>query len=99
MLKEGLRGCANRSWAPGGACVPAVAGPSFADDASDVDDRVGEGDERIDDPDVFLGADSQFLESAVVPGVRSLDDPSRASLDACGDAFGGDSLVAAEFGQ
>ena len=62
-----LRDRADRSGFPVGSAVPAVAGPAFADEASDDDDCVGEGDERIDDSSVHFGADGKFLEPAVVP--------------------------------
>ncbi len=76
--------------------VPAVEGLAFSDEASDGDDRVGEGDESVNDFDAAVGAEGELLEAAVVPGVRPVDWPSAGRLQRCGCAFRGDLALAAE---
>ena len=44
-----IRDRANRSWAAGRSGVPAVCEPGLGEDASEDDDGVGQGDERLDD--------------------------------------------------
>lgn len=97
FLPPNIRDRANRSGFSLGSSFPAVAGPAFADESSDGDDGVGEGDERVDDGGASLGADVEFLESAVVPGVGAFDNPAGSDLDRRGVSFGCDLVVAAEF--
>lgn len=92
-----LRGSADWLWSAGWSGVPSVGGPGFADEASDEDDGVGEGDVGLDDACVSFGADQQFPEAAVVPGVGPFHDPAGPGLE--WGAFLADDRVAAEFGQ
>lgn len=61
---------------------------------ADDDDRVGQGDEGVDDFDAAFGAVGEFLESVVVPGVGSFDGPAFPALQ-WGPAWA-DHCVAAE---
>ena len=89
-----LRDRADRSGSSGGSGVPAVGRPGSAEQASGDDDRVGQGDEGVDDALVPFGADGEFLEAAVVPGVRSLDHPPGSGLQR--EALDADHAVAAQ---
>ena len=91
-----LRDRVNRSGFACGASGPAVVGPAFADESAGDDDRVGEGDERVDDSGSHFGADVEFFESAVVPGVGAFHWPSPCCVQGCRFTFGCDFTVAAE---
>ena len=82
-----------------GPSVPAVAGPAFSDEASDDDNGVGVGDERVDHDGANFCADGEFSEPAVVPGVRSRDRPSADGLQWGGLAFRSDLPVTSELVQ
>ncbi len=69
-----LKNCADRLRAPVGPVVPAVGGPGLTDESADDDDRVGWGDDCVNHPEAFLGADGQFPESSVLPGIGALYD-------------------------
>ena len=64
-----------------GSTVPAVSGPGFDDEAAVNDDRVGEGDECVDDAGAPLGADLKLPESSGVPEVPEFDDSAGAGLE------------------
>lgn len=61
--------------------VPPVTDPGFSDEPAGDDDRIRERDERVDHAGTYLGADMEFLEVAVVPGVRALDHPPPTGLE------------------
>ena len=92
--KEALRDRADRSGFLVWPAVPSVASPGLCDESAGDDDRVRELDERVDHADADLGADVELAETAVVPGVRTLDHPPAVGLERF--AFPADLPVAAE---
>lgn len=71
--------------------IPPMGHPCFPDQPADHDDTVREADHRVDDPDLALGADRQFLEPAVVPRIGSFHYPADPGLR--GFALGADLLI------
>jgi hypothetical protein len=71
-----------------------VGEPGLGEESSDDDDCVGQRDEGLDHCGTAFGADSEFAEAAVVPGVGALDHPAFACLE--WESFLADDVVAAE---
>lgn len=64
-----------------GRVPPAVDVPGLADQASQSDDAVGQGDRGVDEPGAFLGAYQDLLEGPGNPRVGLHDDPTGARLE------------------
>lgn len=71
--------------------------PCFSDQPADHDDTVREADQRVNDPDLTLGADRQLLEPSVVPRISSFHHPAHSGLK--GFALGADLPTATQLGK
>lgn len=71
--------------------------PRFPDQPADHDDTVREADQRVNDPDLALGADRQFLEPPVVPRIGSFHHPADPGLQ--GFALGTDLPITTQLGK
>src|SRR5699024_10788099 len=85
----------NNATVNSGSIVPTVGDPGLADQASDDDDRVGEGDECVVDASSAFGADQEFFEAAGVSGVRAFLYSAVAGLQRF--ALGADLPITTQF--
>lgn len=71
--------------------------PCFSDQPADHDDTVRDADQRVNGPDLTLGADRQLLEPSVVPRISSFHHPAHSGLK--GFALGADLPTATQLGK